>query len=53
LAYENFSGLIKISAGQSSGQPVEPAHLELGRRGEALAAAYLDQQGYAIVAANL
>lgn len=28
------------------------AHLELGRRGEALAAAYLDQQGYAIVAAN-
>src|ERR1700694_2519702 len=28
------------------------AHFALGRRGEALAAAYLDQQGYAIVAAN-
>lgn len=28
------------------------AHLELGRRGEELAAAYLTQQGYNIVAAN-
>lgn len=28
------------------------AHLELGRRGEALAAAYLIQQGYRLVAAN-
>jgi putative endonuclease len=28
------------------------AHLELGRRGEQLAAAYLEQQGYAIVATN-
>jgi putative endonuclease len=28
------------------------AHLELGRRGEELAAAYLKQQGYNIVAAN-
>ena len=29
-----------------------PPHLELGRRGEALAAAYLEQQGYRMVAAN-
>ena len=29
-----------------------PAHTELGRRGEELAAAYLEQQGYRIVAAN-
>jgi len=28
------------------------AHLELGRRGEELAAAWLEQQGYALVAAN-
>ena len=28
------------------------AHFELGQRGEQLAAAYLEQQGYAIVAAN-
>jgi putative endonuclease len=27
-------------------------HLELGRRGESLAAAYLEQQGYRLVAAN-
>jgi putative endonuclease len=32
--------------------PTEAAHLELGKRGEELAAAYLEQQGYAIVAAN-
>ena len=32
--------------------PGESAHLELGKRGEQLAAAYLEQQGYAIVAAN-
>ena len=31
---------------------MELAHFALGRRGEELAAAYLDQQGYAIVAAN-
>lgn len=31
---------------------VQAPHVELGRRGEELAAAYLDQQGYAIVAAN-
>lgn len=38
---------------QATGQPAaELAHFALGRRGEALAAAYLDQQGYAIVAAN-
>jgi putative endonuclease len=30
----------------------EAAHLELGKRGEQLAAAYLEQQGYAIVASN-
>jgi putative endonuclease len=29
-----------------------PPHLELGRRGEALAAAYLEQQGFRLVAAN-
>lgn len=31
--------------------PISP-HLELGRRGEVLAAAYLEQQGYRLVAAN-
>lgn len=31
---------------------MEPGHLELGQRGEALAAAHLDQLGYMIVAAN-
>ena len=36
----------------SAGAPDEAAHLELGKRGEQLAAAYLEQQGYAIVAAN-
>lgn len=40
------------AANQSPKQAIELAHFELGRRGEALAAAYLDQQGYAIVAAN-
>jgi putative endonuclease len=34
------------------GQAIIPAHFDLGRRGEEIAAAYLDQQGYAIVAAN-
>ncbi|MCU1265935.1 MAG: putative endonuclease, archaeal Holliday junction resolvase like protein [Acidobacteria bacterium] len=33
-------------------QPSTTAHFELGRRGEQLAAAYLEQQGFAIVAAN-
>jgi putative endonuclease len=33
-------------------QRATTAHFELGRRGEQLAAAYLEQQGYAIVAAN-
>ena len=41
-----------ISATISTDSPVEAAHLELGRRGEQLAAAYLEQQGYAIVATN-
>ena len=36
----------------STRAPTEAAHLELGKRGEQLAAAYLEQQGYAIVAAN-
>jgi putative endonuclease len=31
---------------------IELQHIRLGRRGEALAAAYLEQQGYEIVAAN-
>lgn len=30
-----------------------PAHFDLGRRGEELAAAYLEQQGYRLVAANV
>jgi putative endonuclease len=36
----------------STKAPAEATHLELGKRGEQLAAAYLEQQGYAIVAAN-
>ena len=36
----------------SPNQSMAETHFALGRRGEALAAAYLDQQGYAIVAAN-
>jgi putative endonuclease len=36
----------------SAKAPSEAAHLELGKRGEQLAAAYLEQQGYAIVASN-
>ncbi len=37
----------------SGATPVAPApHLELGRRGEELAAAYLLKQGYQLVAAN-
>jgi putative endonuclease len=36
----------------SAKAPTEAAHLELGKRGEQLAAAYLEQQGYAIVASN-
>ena len=40
------------SGDQSPNHPQEPNHLGLGRRGEALAAAYLDQHGFAIVAAN-
>jgi putative endonuclease len=36
----------------STKAPTEAAHLELGKRGEQLAAAYLEQQGYAIVASN-
>jgi len=39
-------------ADRSPQRESEPAHLALGRRGEALASAYLEQQGYAIVAAN-
>ncbi len=31
---------------------MQAPHLELGHRGEALAAAYLEQQGYRLVAAN-
>lgn len=37
----------------SVNQPKAAAHFELGNRGEALAAAYLDQLGYALVAANV
>ena len=42
------------SKSESSSEPVVPIarHLELGRRGEELAAAFLTQQGYNIVAAN-
>ena len=40
------------SAAQAANQALTPDHVGLGRHGEALAAAYLDQQGYAIVAAN-
>jgi putative endonuclease len=36
----------------SPNQSMAQAHFALGHRGEALAAAYLDQQGYVIVAAN-
>jgi len=37
----------------AAGEPgLNAAHIELGRRGEELAAAYLKQQGYNIVAAN-
>jgi putative endonuclease len=36
----------------ASAASVPAPHLELGRRGEALAAAYLEQQGYRLVAAN-
>ena len=37
----------------STGSPAEtPAHLALGRRGEEFAAAYLQQAGFQIVAAN-
>ena len=45
---------MKVSSNNRSslGQPREPGRLELGRRGEELAAAYLEQQGYQIVAAN-
>ena len=32
---------------------VAPANVDLGRRGEELAAAYLEQQGYRLVAANV
>ena len=32
--------------------PKYPTHLELGRRGEALAAAFLEREGYRIVGAN-
>ena len=35
-----------------SSRPGTTAHFELGQRGEELAAAYLEQQGYRIVAAN-
>ena len=40
------------SENASAGESLEVAHFELGRRGEELAAAYLDQLGYRIVAAN-
>ena len=43
---------MKSTTAISTNAPVEAAHLELGRRGEQLAAAYLEQQGYAIVATN-
>ncbi|MGI9166301.1 MAG: YraN family protein [Pyrinomonadaceae bacterium] len=36
----------------SSPETISPGHFELGRRGEELAAAYLQQAGYQIVASN-
>jgi putative endonuclease len=46
---------LRVTSSQSEKQSAErplAVHFELGRRGELLAAAYLDQQGYRIVAAN-
>jgi len=45
---------VKLSQSEtrSATQQPEAAHFELGRRGEQLAAAYIEQQGYRIVAAN-
>src|SRR6267378_5929741 len=40
------------SENASAGESLDVAHFELGQRGEELAAAYLEQQGYRIVAAN-
>ena len=40
------------SENAAASHSVELAHLDLGRRGEELAAAYLEQQGYRIVASN-
>jgi putative endonuclease len=37
---------------QADNRPVVPRYIALGRRGEELAAAYLEQQGYELVAAN-
>jgi len=45
--------MVSSIANNSDGPPVNtPAHLELGRRGEEFAAAYLQQAGFQIVAAN-
>jgi putative endonuclease len=43
----------ELAANQPSNRSPSRAHFELGHRGEALAAAYLEQEGYALVAANV
>src|ERR1700737_946165 len=40
------------TATTSAGQSVTSSHLEIGKRGEELAAAYLERAGFRIVAAN-
>ena len=41
-----------MKSSQSKTSLSDPEHLRLGKLGEAYAAAYLDQQGYQLVAAN-
>lgn len=40
------------SKSESSPNPADPDHLNLGQRGEAYAAAFLEQRGYRMVGAN-